>query len=154
VALRSAGLPAPRPAAILVAAAELVVVVVALSPFHILGGLVVAVAYLSFSAFLVRLVAAGGGAAGCGCFGGNEDGAAPVGYVHIILTVVATVIAIDFSLTASTGVLTQVRATPLAGVPCVTLTLISVYLLYLAFHQLPLPLKHVNRRRNLATTMS
>ncbi len=95
-AVRLSGLPAGRTSIRLVALAEIVVGLYALAAPGRMSGMLTALAYLVFTAFVARALARGGVLGSCGCFGKPDT---PPTRTHLVLTgaivVVATAVALD-----------------------------------------------------------
>jgi hypothetical protein len=133
--------PAPGPAlgargARPVGAVELLLGAAALVAPGRLVAAVVAAAFAAFAAYTARLVAAGGGAADCGCFG--DDGAGTLGPGHVLLDLACAGIAAAAVVAPPRALASLVADAPLAGAALVAGVLASVYALYLAYTTLPL----------------
>jgi hypothetical protein len=93
----------------------------------------VAVAYLGFTAFTVRLSRVAG-PADCGCFGGAE---AAVGPIHVGLNAVGCVLAAAAAISPPPGLAWIANRSVLIAVPLVLGTLAAMFAAYLAFTALP-----------------
>jgi hypothetical protein len=82
-AVRQSGLPAGRTSIRLVALAETLVGLYALAAPGRLSGLLTALAYLVFTAFVARALARGGVLGSCGCFGKPDT---PPTRTHLVVT--------------------------------------------------------------------
>jgi len=95
-AVRQSGLPADRTSIRLLALAEMAVGLYALAAPGRVSGMLTALAYLVFTAFVARALARGGVLGSCGCFGKPDT---PPTRTHLVLTgaivVVATAVALD-----------------------------------------------------------
>ena len=89
-AVRSADLPAGVRSVTALGAAELVVGVVVALWQPSLGAAVLALFYLGFAIFSVRLLVVRGPEASCGCFGQTD---APIGAEHVVVNLVVGAVA-------------------------------------------------------------
>jgi hypothetical protein len=132
-ALEAAGIRVPSGAVRVLGAAELAVGLVAICTPGTLTALLVALAYVGFAAFTVRLLRVAGGRVDCGCFGvsGSE-----VGKLHVALDVAAAAVAAVACLAPPPGAGWIAARSPGIAIPLAIGTLGAVYAAYLAFTQL------------------
>ncbi|HEY7279981.1 MAG TPA: MauE/DoxX family redox-associated membrane protein [Actinomycetota bacterium] len=132
-ALAAAGLPGGRVGARALGVVEVAVGVGALWRPGVATGLAVAVLYLAFASFLVRLIRRGG-AATCGCVGSGE---APPSWLHVSLDLAAVVVAAAVAAWPVPSIGSAVAASPLAGVPLVIGLVGAAVLLAIAVVEVP-----------------
>jgi len=132
-ALAAAGMPAGPAAARGLGVVEVAAGVAALWRPGVATALVVAVLYLAFALFLVRLIRRGG-AATCGCVGSGE---APPSWLHVTLDVAAVMVASAVAVWPVPSLGSAVAESPLAGVPLVIGLVGSGVLLAIAVVEVP-----------------
>jgi hypothetical protein len=132
---KAAGLPASRVLVRIFAVAEIAAAGAAI----ILGGpaavAAVALMYLVFAGFIVMLRARGITTAGCGCFGQETED--PPGALHIVVDVVAAMIAVVAAVVSVPDIAAVLAEQPLAGVPYLGLVALGVWLLMVMLTDLP-----------------
>lgn len=133
-ALHRAGLPS---AALLVRAVGLTELVVA-GLVLLRGGTVaaggLAVLYLGFAAFLLRLRDRAGIGASCSCLAGAST---PATLPHVLLNVLVALLAVAATLVPIAPAWTVLASTPWAGLPAVGLVALAVALVRALFSDLP-----------------
>ena len=134
VALRSAGLPSTRPAAMALGVVEVAIAAVALAWGGALSAAAVAVAYLGFAAFSAVVRSRSKGQASCGCFGASD---APLGLVHVAIDLALAAVAIALVIDPIGNVWNEAADTPWAGVPFVALVALVAWLVQVSLTLLP-----------------
>jgi hypothetical protein len=134
-ALRGLRLPAAPSAVRLLAGAEIGIAVGALAGGGRNAWLLVAGAYLGFACFVVLAMSRGGALSSCGCFGTPDT---PPTFVHVLVTVSASALALATAVGHPTGPLLDALADmPLLGVPFLLVTACCVWFAYAAVAVLP-----------------
>ncbi|HEX2578077.1 MAG TPA: MauE/DoxX family redox-associated membrane protein [Aquihabitans sp.] len=133
VALRSAGLPDSVLAARLIGAGE-----VAVAAYALLAGgrsaALVALAYVAFAAFSLRVIRATRGRASCGCFGASD---APLTTLHVGVDLAVAAVAGLAVLDPVPGIVDVAADTPLAGIPFLAFTVLLAWLVQVLLTALP-----------------
>lgn len=93
-----------------------------------------AVLYLGFAAFLLRLRDRAGAGASCSCLGGAST---PATIPHILVNVLVALVAIAAALAPIGPAWTLLASTPWAGIPAVGLLALAVALVRALFSDLP-----------------
>jgi len=132
-ALRSAGFRGGRPAAGITGLIEVVAGGLALWRPGVLTAGAVALLYVAFAAFLVRLLRRGG-ASTCGCLGGRD---VPPSALHVALDLVAAAVAGSVAAWPVSGLATVIAASPAAAVPLVVGLVGAGALLIVAVAEVP-----------------
>ncbi len=130
-ALRAAGVPVGRHLVRVFAAAEVVVGGWALVAPGRLSALLVAAAYLVFTAFVARVLTRGGVLGSCGCFGKPDT---PATRTHAALTGVAALTAVAVAIDPPRGVWTDVDT---AGLTTAGLAVVIAFLAWQLMAVLP-----------------
>lgn len=134
VALRTAGLPGTRWAVWVVVAGELLIAGIAIVAGGRLGAALLAVAYLGFAGFSLRIMSVSRGKASCGCFGASE---APIGKLHVGVNLAIVAIAAAAVVDPVPGIVGQLDGSPLAGIPYLGFSVLLAWLVQLAITALP-----------------
>lgn len=129
------GLPVPAFAVRALGGAELALAAIAAAwPTRVASGLV-ALAYGTFCAFVLVLLARNpDSAADCGCFGGTDDG---VGRLHLALNVLACGVAVASAAVGVHGIVWIVERSPLVAPSLIIGVLAATYAAYLAYTLVP-----------------
>lgn len=132
-ALRALGLPSSPLLVRVGAGAELVLGVTAVVAGGAVAWALVAASYLAFAGFVVAALRAGTMVGSCGCFGRKET---PPHAVHVVIDLVLAAAAAG---AAAGGIvpLDAVADQPGTGLVVAGLALVSVFLIYIAFVELP-----------------
>jgi hypothetical protein len=117
----------------------------------VLGGPVfaalVAVSYLAFAAFVLAAIRAHVPIASCGCFGKADT---PPSIVHVVIDLAAGVVAAAVAArSVDVSLAHVVDGQPLLGVPFLGLVAIGMYLVFVAFTDLPTTMAAVRALREL-----
>ncbi|MCL1600375.1 MAG: hypothetical protein M3112_02410 [Actinomycetia bacterium] len=116
----------------------LVEIAAAMAAF-IVGGwipaLIVGISYIVFAGFVTMLKVRGIETAGCGCFGQESED--PPGSLHIVVDLVAALIAGVAAVVAVPRIATVLADQPLAGVPYIGFIALGVWLLMVMLTDLP-----------------
>ena len=134
VALRSAGLPGTALAARSVGAGELLITLYALGWGGRLGAGLVALAYLGFAGFSLRVIKTTRGGASCGCFGASDS---PLTNLHVGVDLAVAVVALVAVADPVPGMGSVAADTPWAGVPFVGFTMLLTWLVQVLLTALP-----------------
>ncbi|QXC62736.1 hypothetical protein KSP35_08075 [Aquihabitans sp. G128] len=134
VALRSAGLPSTVLAARTIGLGELAFTAVALVVGGRPGAALVALAYLGFAAFSLRVITATRGKASCGCFGASD---APLTNLHVGVDLAIVAVALVAVADPVPGIVAVARDTPLAGIPFLAFTALLAWLVQVLLTALP-----------------
>jgi hypothetical protein len=133
-AMASVGLPRSLALVRILGAGEVVVAGGALTVGHPLFALLVGLAYVAFSGFVVVALGRGGVLNSCGCFGEPDTPATPV---HVVLDLAAAAVAFAVAAGGRSDWPSLLRDQPLGGVPFVVLTATAAYLGYVVLSVLP-----------------
>jgi hypothetical protein len=133
-ALRALGLPSAPWLVRLGAAAEVVVGALAVAAGGPIPWLVVAASYLAFAGFVGVALHRGTMIGSCGCFG-RED--TPPHVSHVLLNVVLAAVAAGAGLAGGIVPLDELTDGGGRGIVAGALALLAVYLLYVAYVELP-----------------
>ena len=131
----AAGITASRLVVRVFAVAEIAAAVVAITLGGPVAAAAVAAMYLAFAGFVVMLKMRGIKTAGCGCFGQESED--PPGSLHIVVDLVAALIAGIGAVVAVPGIATVLADQPLAGVPYIGFVALGVWLLMVMLTDLP-----------------
>lgn len=134
VALRSAGLPGTALAARTVGVGEVLVTMYALAWGGRLGAGLVALAYLAFAGFSLRVIGRTRGRATCGCFGASD---APLTNLHVGVDLAVAVVALVAVADPVPGIGRVAVATPWAGVPFLAFTALLAWLVQVLLTAVP-----------------
>ncbi|MGN6301844.1 MAG: MauE/DoxX family redox-associated membrane protein [Angustibacter sp.] len=134
LALRSVGLPARPVLGRLLAAGEVAVGVLALVAPGRVSGLLVAVAYLAFTAFVAVALTRGGVLASCGCFGRPDT---PPTRSHLVVTAVLAASGVAVAWAPPDPVWSAAAQRPATLVTLVGFAALIAALAYLAIAVLP-----------------
>lgn len=133
-ALASLRLPASPLLVRVLGTAEVAIGVTAAVRGGRIAGILVAISYAAFSAFVVLALARGGVLASCGCFGTADT---PPTRTHVAVTLSLAGVALAVALGPASSIADGAAATPLAGFPLLGMTAISVWFTYLLLAVLP-----------------
>jgi hypothetical protein len=133
-ALSAFGLPGSNLAVRAGSVMELGIAIGALVVGHRLLLALVALSYLAFAAFVVVALRRDLLLSTCGCFGGVDSPPAPL---HVVLDVVAALVAGALALDGGWSPMDVLSTQPLAGVPFLLLTATAAYFMYLCLTLLP-----------------
>lgn len=133
-ALRTAGLPASRPAVWTLAGVEIAVGAAAMALPRTEVAMAVALLYLGFAGFVTWALARGLPLQTCGCFGRSDT---PPGWVHVAVDASAVIAAVAVALGDGTDLVTMLADQPAAGLPYVGYLALGVYLTALVLTELP-----------------
>ena len=134
-ALQRAALPSRDPIAGLIGAAELLVAGAVLAVGGPLPAAALAITYLAFTAFLLRLRARAGAAASCSCLGGTTS--TPVTASHVVLNLVVAALAGVAVLAPVAPAWDVLAATPWSGTVAVALVALGAALARALYTELP-----------------
>ncbi len=98
----------------------------------------VAVAYAAFAGFVGAALRRGAPIQSCGCFGTDD---LPPTRIHLVVDIVASVVAGAAAVTRVDGIGTVLADQPWAGVPFLALVAITTWFLYLLLTALPAALR-------------
>lgn len=133
-ALRQARLPSSPLLVRGLAAAELAVAALVL----VVGGpvpvLALAGLHVGFAVFIVRLRAAAGASASCGCFGGAE---APADGLHVVVNLLGAGVAVVGATLGAESLLATLADQPALGLPYLVLVAVAAQALLLTLTGLP-----------------
>jgi hypothetical protein len=93
-----------------------------------------ALSYLGFAAFVAVALRRGAPISSCGCFGKVDT---PPSAVHVVLDLVAAVVAATAAVVGDVALPDVIRDQPLLGLPFLMLLVIGCSLVFLAFTSLP-----------------
>ncbi len=136
-AMRSLSLPSRLSSAALVrclGVGEALLAVTALVVAGPVPAALVALSYAAFAAFVTYARARGGSVSSCGCFGKPDT---PPTAAHIVVNVLAAVIALGAAAWPARSPLGELARSPGAGVPLAALILVTAVLAYLALAEWP-----------------
>lgn len=133
-ALKSAGIASGAGVVRTLAVVELLLAVAVLAVGGPVPAFGLAVTYLGFAGFVARLRRRAGGRAGCGCFGGEE---APAGRLHVVVNLVAAVVASAAGFTGAPGLGAELAHQPALGVPYLGLVGLLAWLTMVSLTSLP-----------------
>ena len=134
LALRALRLPSAPLLVRLGGLAEAALGVLALVRGGRLAAGLVGLSYLGFTVFTARALRAGPALSSCGCFGA---GSSEPSRLHVAVTAVLAVVAAASAAAPSGGLLRTASATPLVGIPLITLAALLTAGLWLALTVLP-----------------
>jgi hypothetical protein len=149
-ALGAAGLTDSPLAVRALAVTEIAVAAAALAFGTALTAAAMAVYYAGFAVFALVLLRRAGSAAPCGCFGETKADE-PTTYIHVIMNVVAAVLALAAVIWPTGGITDVMSDQPLAGVPFVLLTVLCSWLWYLVLTVVPGLLATTRTREGVAS---
>ena len=132
---KAAGIPASRLLVRVFAIAEIAAALAAIALGGPTSAGAVAVMYMAFAGFILMLKARDIKTAGCGCFGQESED--PPGSFHIVVDVIAAVIAVTAGVVSVPDVAAVRAEQPLAGVPYVGFVALGVWLLMVMLSDLP-----------------
>ena len=134
-ALRALGLPHASGLVRVGGIAEVVVGIGALATGDPVFAALVALSYLAFAGFVVIALRSRSPISSCGCFGKVDTPPSPV---HVVIDLLAAVVAMAVALVGDTVALPDVLADqPMLGIPFAILAVTGIYLVFLAFTALP-----------------
>ena len=133
-AMRSADLPGSPLLGRVLGLAEIVIAVAAIVLRGRATAALVAVCYLGFAGFVVRLRRHAGARADCGCFGAEDSPASPL---HVWLNLVLAALAVAAVAWPTDGIVDVLADSPAAGIPFLGFTLLLTWLLLVAFTVVP-----------------
>lgn len=133
-ALGQAGLPASPVLVRALAAAEVAVAAAVLLVGGAATALALAVLHVGFAAFVVRLRAAAGASASCGCFGGAD---APADRLHVVVNLLSAAVAVIAAATGADALLATLADQPALGLPYLVLLAVAAQALLLTLTGLP-----------------
>lgn len=134
VAMRSAGLPGTAWVVRGVGLGEVLVASYALGWGGRLGAGLIALAYVAFAAFSLRVIGRTRGQAPCGCFGASD---APLTNLHVGVDLAVAVLALVAIADPVPGIASVSAETPWAGVPFVAFTAMLAWLVQVLLTALP-----------------
>jgi hypothetical protein len=134
VALRSAGLPSSVWAARAIGLGELGATAYVIGWGGRLGAALVALAYLAFAAFSLRVISATRGRASCGCFGSSD---APLTNLHVVVDLAIAAVALVAVADPVPGLGAVAADTPWAGSVFLGFTVLLAWLVQVLLTALP-----------------
>lgn len=133
-ALASLKLPAHRGLVRVLGAAEAAIGAGAAGAGGRIAAVLVALSYAAFSVFVALALARGGVLASCGCFGTADT---PPTRLHLAVTSVLAGVALAVAAGPARSIVDVVGDSPLAGLPFLAMTTLSVWFTYLLLAVLP-----------------
>ena len=134
VALRAAGLPSTRVAAMTLGAVEVIIAGAAVAGGGAATAAAVAAAYLGFAGFSALVRHRSKGKASCGCFGASD---APLGLVHVAIDLALAAVAVALVVDPIGSIWSEAADTPWAGVPFLALVALTAWLVQVSLTLLP-----------------
>ncbi len=142
-AMRAMGLPSHRALVRSMGGAEVALGLSTLVWAMPILAFAVAVAYVAFAGFVLLALRRGLSIQSCGCFGRVDT---PPSAAHLAVNLSAAATAVGWAVTADRSFVSQLGDHLAEGIPLLVLSLVGVYLVYVALTAFPETMAEVRRR--------